>query len=332
MKPKTEYQVEDTRHARLQASEHGLRQFQDSKYGLSVHWGLYALSTRGDEWIYYKERIPFEQYRQRIGRFNPTRFNAEEWADLMVEAGMRFLVITSKHHDGFCLWDTRLTDFKVTNTPFERDILAELAAALHERRLGLHFYYSLLDWTHPAYRQDWGAYVAYYQGQIRELCTRYGQIGGFVFDGYWPAQEFEPVEVEYFQPRGKWDLAGTYDLIHELQPDAVIANNSHVLPIPGEDYQVWELDQPGENTTGFNCTQIGARPKATWWNLNAGWSYQPWNYALKSADQIVRTYREARKREAVFFLNVGPRPFGDIHPDEGRVLREIGQLIHKENS
>jgi alpha-L-fucosidase len=332
MKFKPDYQVEDTSLVKLHASDKGISRFLNAGYGLSVHWGLYSLSTADSEWIYYNQQVPLAKYQKRVEHFNPLRFNAAEWADLILESGQKFLVITSKHHDGFCLWDSALTDFKVTNTPFGRDILHELAYALHERGLGLHFYYSLVDWTHPAYRQDWAAYVAYYQGQIRELCTAFGRIDGFVFDGYWPRQEFEPgPEYDYFAARGSWDLAGTYDLIHELQPDALIGNNSHVPPIPGEDYQVWELDLPGQNTIGFNTTEVGAKPAVCWWNLNAGWSYQPWNYDLKSAAEIVAVYRKVRDMSAVFFLNVGPRPFGDIHPEEQRLLREIGRMIRAQD-
>lgn len=331
MRYKENYSVEDTSHVKLQVTPRGIRKFQKAGYGLSVHWGLYSLSTKGSEWIYYIHQIPYEKYRLRMEKFNPTCFNADEWADLMVESGQKFLVITSKHHDGFCLWDTPLTDFKVTNTPFARDILAELAEALHARKLGLHFYYSLVDWTHSAYRNDWPAYVAYYQAQIKELCTNFGKISGFVFDGYWPRQEFDPgVEADFFTARGPWDLEGTYDLIHELQPEAVVANNSHVPPIPGEDYQVWELDLPGENTIGFNTTEVGDKPTVCWWNLNAGWSYQPWNHAPKSAEEIFEVYKKVRAADSVFFLNVGPRPFGDIHPDEQRILLDIGALLRAE--
>ncbi len=326
----TEFIVEDTSSVRLEASQQGVERFQQADFGLSAHWGLYALSVESSEWIYFLNRIPYETYKQRMTRFNPTRFNAEEWADLMVEAGMKFLLITSKHHDGFCLWDSDHTDFKVTNTAFKRDILAELAPALHDRGLGLHFYYSLVDWTHPAYRLDWPAYVGYYQSQLRELCTRFGTIGGILFDGYWPRNTIDMQNGgEYFRTGGAWDLAGTYDLIHELQPDAVITNNTHVLPLKGEDYQVWELDLPGENKIGFNCTEIGSKPTACWWNLNAGWSYQPWNHQVKQADEILATYQAARARNAVFLLNVGPRPFGDIHPEEQQVLRQIGQAIRR---
>lgn len=329
MKAKRPCKAEDTNRVRCEASPGGVRRFQKAAFGLSAHWGLYSLSRSGDEWIYFKDRIPLEVYRKRMAQFNPIRFNAAEWADLMVEAGMKFLLITSKHHDGFCLWDTKLTGFKVTHTPFRRDILAELAEALRARGIDLHFYYSLVDWTHPDYRRDWAAYVAYYQGQVRELCTGFGRIGGVLFDGYWPRQACEGEFRDYFAARGPWDLAGTYDLIHKLQPAAVITNNTHIPPLRGEDYQIWELDLPGENKIGFNCTEIGKKPTACWWNLNAGWSYQPWNHALKTPEEILRTYREVRARGAVFLLNVGPRPWGDIHPEEQSALRRIGEMIRQ---
>lgn len=328
MKTVTEgYQVEDTSRARLQASPAGVKAFVEGKFGLSMHWGLYSLNGRG-EWVYYVERIPFDTYKRGLAEFNPVRFNAEEWADLMVEAGQKMLCITTKHHDGFCLWDSALTEWKITRTPFGRDAMAELAPALRDRGIALHFYYSLLDWTHPAYRKDWPAYVAYYQGQVRELCTRFGKIGGILFDGYWPRAEFDsPDELEYFAARGPWDLAGTYDLIHSLQPDAVVVNNSHVLPVKGEDYQVWELDLPGENTIGFNTTEVGSKPTAVWWNLNAGWAYEPRRHAVKSAEEILDKLTKANNRGSVFSLNVGPRPWGDIHPEEQRVLRRIGERL-----
>ncbi len=324
------YTIEDTSAAKLRVSDEGLQRFRESPLALTVQWGLYALSYEGAEWIYFTHRIPEAEYRKRMNAFNPTKFCAEEWADLMVEAGMKYLLITSKHHDGFCLWDTELTDFKSTNTTFGRDILAELAKALQDRGLGLHFYYSLVDWTHPAYRNDWDAYVAYYQDQLRELLTNYGRIDGVLFDGYWPRQGFEEgEEASYFQPGGAWDLAGTYDLIHELQPGAMVTNNAHVPLQPGEDYQVFELDIPGEATFGFNTTEYGDWPMATWWNVNSGWSYQPWNHEVKSVDQLVARYTSARSKGASLFLNVGPRRWGDIHPQEQQVLREFGQKLRE---
>jgi alpha-L-fucosidase len=326
----TTYTAEDTSHARLQASPEGLKRFVDAGFGLTTHWGLYSLGHSNNEWAYFNERIPYNVYRQRMEKFNPTRFDADEWGDLLLEIGAKFFFITSKHHDGFCLYDTQYTDFNVMNSAFKRDIVGELATALHDRGIAFHFYYSLIDWTQKDYRSDWEKYVEFYQNQVRELCTNYGPIGGFVFDGYWPRNTLEgPDEEDYFKARGPWDLAGTYDLIHSLQPNAVITNNTHILPLKGEDYQVCELDLPGENTTGFNTTEIGTIPIASWWNLNVGWSYQPWQHKLRNAQDIFEIYKETRKRKGIFMLNVGPRPFGDIHPHEQFVLRELGDLIRK---
>lgn len=327
MKRIYEYEVEDTSAVELQASEEGLRRYVGSRFGMSVHWGLYTLSVSGGEWIYLTDLIPYETYKKRMERFNPVRFSADEWCDLMLEAGMKFLLITSKHHDGFCLWDTEETDFKVTNTAFRRDILAELSEALRARGLGLHFYYSLPDWTHPAYRTNWPEYVEFYQRQVRELCTNFGEIGGMLFDGYCPSFEWEGDEEEYFKPRGEFDLAGTYDMVHTLQPDAVITNNTAILPLKGEDYQVWEDDVPGENNLGHGIPETRDRPTACWWNLNSGWSYQPWNHRVKSVHEIMETYHKVRAKNAVLMLNVGPRSFGDIHPEEQQVIREVGRKI-----
>ncbi len=321
----TNYAVEDTSSARLSVSDEGLSAFVTAKYCLSVHWGLYALYGRG-EWIMHQESITGDAYRRRMEEFEAARFCAEEWADLMLESGQKYLLITTKHHDGFSMWDTALSDFKVTATPFGRDVIGELARALADRGLTLAFYYSLLDWTHPAYRNDWPAYVEYYQGQLKELLGNYGRIGALVFDGYWPRFDFEEGDA-YFAPGGAWDLADTYDLIHTLQPGCVVFNNHHVLPLAGEDAQVWELDMPGRNTVGFNTTEVGDKTRIVWWNLNGSWSYNPRRHFVKTPETIVRNFLEARSRDAVFMLNVGPRPFGDIHPEEQAALRSIGRYL-----
>ncbi len=327
MRQVTDYTVEDTSAARLRAGDEGLSAFLEAGYGLSMHWGLYSTNGRG-EWVMFKESIPLKKYRRRMEVWNPSRFNAEEWADLMLETGAKFLLITTKHHDGFSLWDTALSDFKVTKTPFGRDVLAELVPALQDRGLGLCYYYSLLDWTQGSYRSDWPAYVEYYQGQLRELFTNYGKIGAIVFDGYWPRFEFNEGNA-HFAAGGSWDLAGTYDLIHGLQPQCVVFNNHHVLPLKGEDAQVWELDMPGENTAGFNTTEVGDKAKVVWWNLNSGWAYAPRAHNVKSPAEIAAALNKAQEHGAAFMLNVGPRPFGDVHPDEARALREIGRLVRE---
>jgi alpha-L-fucosidase len=319
----SQYVINNESGAKLQVSSAGMEEFKNPGFGLSMHWGLYSMIGRC-EWALHLESIPHDKYFEMMKTFNPTRFNADEWADLMLESGQKFLLITSKHHDGFCMWDTALTDKKITNTPFGRDVIAELSKALNDRGLKLHFYYSLMDWSHPAYRTDWPAYLKYLNGQLTELLTNYGKINGILFDGYWPRFELDSGSA-YFKEGDSYNFAGIYDLIHTLQPDAVVTNNHHMLPIDGEDYQVWELDMPGENTFGFNCPEIGKITKAVWWNLNTGWSYQPGSHNLKSADTILTAKENAEKKESVFMLNIGPRPFGDIHPDEAAVLRQIGQ-------
>jgi len=325
MEAREQYTVEDTSACKLQASADGVQAYVNARFGMSVHWGLYALEGRG-EWVMHHERIPFDEYRKRVDVFNPVRFDAEQWGDLMLAAGQKCLCITSKHHDGFCMFDSALTDFKVTNTPFGRDPIAELADALHARGLSLHFYYSLLDWTRPSYRSDWPSYVEYYQAQLRELLTNYGKIDGILFDGYWPRFRFTEDDA-HFAPGGAWDLAGTYDLIHELQPGAVVTNNHHVLPIKGEDYQVWELDMPGENTIGFNTEEIGELPRAVWWNLNAYWAYYQDKSEVKPPHLLLRHFLNAARHDATFVLNVGPTDLGEILPEEQDVLRRIGEWL-----
>jgi len=311
--------------AKLQASPEGIQAFLETGIGLSVHWGLYSLLGRS-EWAMHNERISMPAYEGLFEQFNPVQFDAEEWADLMVDIGAKAFVITSKHHDGFCLYDSSLTDYKSTKTPFGRDPLAELAEACHKRGIALHFYYSLLDWHHPDYLSDWPAYVAYYQGQVRELCTNFGPIGGILFDGYWPRHHFERSNG-YFRPGGDWDLAGTYDLIHSLQPQAMVTNNHHVLPLAGEDYQVWELDLPGENTIGFNTTDMGELPRASWFNVNIGWSFRYEHRNPKSSQTLAALAAKAAALQASCWMNVGPTPEGIILPEDAEALRGMARIL-----
>ena len=315
--------------AKLQANEAGLRAFTEGM-GLSMHWGLYSVLGL-HEWCLKLSQFDPAVYAETMRRFNPVRFNAEEWADLLLEGGFSFLLITTKHHDGFCLWDSAVTERSVMNTPFGRDIIGELAPALRALGIKLHFYYSLMDWDHPAYGRSerWAEYMTYMTAQLRELLTQYGAINGVLFDGYWPTHPYTPEQV-FWKEGGAYGFTEIYDMIHTLQPEAVITNNHHVLPLPGEDYQVWELDYPGEDTVGWNCHAIGPTPQAVWWNLNAGWSYQPYRHQLKSYDQILLTYQRCRRDRSTLMLNVGPRPWGDIHPDEAAIIRRLGTQIRSE--
>jgi alpha-L-fucosidase len=226
---------------------------EDSKLGLFVHWGVSALVGKG-EWVMEQDRLPISEYEKLPPRFNPTEFDAQRWVKTAKEAGQKFLVITAKGHDGFALFDTAAGRYDVVDaTPYAKDPLRDLAEACRQHEIRLFLYYSLLDWHHPDYyprgqtgrhagredRGDWSRYVAYYQGQVRELCTNYGAIGGIVFDGAWD------------RPEADWDLERTFQMVHELQPGALVAHHHPGPPRAGEDFQIVDRDrEPGADQPG----------------------------------------------------------------------------------
>jgi len=181
--------------------------WREARFGMFIHWGLYAIpagewkgQTNHAEWIRHTARIPIDVYDQFVKQFNPVKFNADQWVSIAKNAGMRYIVITSKHHDGFCLFDSKHTDYDVMSTPFGRDVLKELADACRRQGIRICWYHSIMDWHHPDYlpRRDWeknrssaGAdfdrYVTYMKNQLRELVTNYGPIGVLWFDGEWEA-------------------------------------------------------------------------------------------------------------------------------------------------
>ena len=160
-----------------QASPHGLTWFQDARFGMFIHWGLYSIIGK-QEWVMHTDRIPVPEYEKLVPQFNPTRFDADTWVRTAAEAGQKYIIITSRHHDGFSMYDTALSDYKVTNTPFRRDPLRELAEACVRHGIKLGFYVSLLDWHHPAYRfrgesgLAWDDYVGFLHGQLSMCSSR----------------------------------------------------------------------------------------------------------------------------------------------------------------
>src|SRR5262245_48893062 len=238
--------------------------FQDAKFGLFVHWGVYSVLGDG-EWVMNNRKMPISDYEKLPAQFNPTEFDPAEWVALAKAAGMKYITITSRHHDGFAMFDSKVSDWNIVErTPYARDPLKMLADECHRQGIKLFFYYSQLDWHHPDYyprgktaidrgpwdngrpdRGNWNAYLDdYMDGQLRELLTNYGPVGGIWFDGMWD------------KPDADWHLEKTYSLIHQLQPAALIIPNHHQTPKPGEDVQTFERDLPGRNTAGFNTTYI----------------------------------------------------------------------------
>jgi len=315
-----------------QASPQGLDWFQNARFGMFIHWGLYALLGK-QEWVMHTDRIPVEDYRRLANQFNPTRFNADEWVSIAADAGQKYLVITSRHHDGFSMYDTSLSEYKVTNTPFGRDPVAELAGAIARRGdIKLGFYSSLLDWQHPAYRfrQEsglaWSDYLDFLHGQVRELCTQYGDLACLWFDGDWPRYELDDSNA-YFLPGGSFEYDKLYDMIHTLQPDAVVMNNRHDQPLPGEDVQGFEQDLPGLNTVGFNTTSVYDIPLEVGLTMNDNWGYSRDDHNHKSTRRLIHILARSASVGANLLLNVGPTPEGEIPPLHALRLRQIGAWL-----
>ncbi len=315
-----------------QVSPQGLNWFQDVRFGMFIHWGLYSILAR-QEWVMHIEQIPVPEYEKLVPQFNPVKFNAEEWVSIAADAGQKYMVITSRHHDGFSMYNTALSDYKVTNTPFRRDPLQELAGACARRgdvRLG--FYSSLLDWHHPAYRfrkesgLAWSDYVEFLHGQVRELCTNFGEIACLWFDGDWPHHLINETNA-YFEAGGPFDYEKLYEMIHTLQPNAVIHNNRHDKPLPGEDVQGFEQDLPGMNSVGFNTTSIYEMPLEVCMTLNDHWGYCQADQNHKSARHLVHVLARSASVGANYLLNVGPTADGQILPVHAARLREVGNWL-----
>ena len=313
-------------------SEKGLQTFLDARFGMFIHWGLYSILSKG-EWVMHQESIPVAEYEKLVPQFNPLRFNADEWVNIAADAGQKYLVITSRHHDGFSMYNTALSEYKVTNTPFARDPLEELAQACARRsNVRLGFYSSLLDWHHPAYRfraesgLAWSDYIGFLHGQVRELCTNYGEIACLWFDGDWPRAGINESNA-HFAPGGSFEYNALYDMIHTLQPDAYIHNNRHDQPLPGEDVQGFEQDLPGENSAGFNATELYGLAMEVCMTINDNWGVNQADDNHKSTQRLIRNLVKSASMNANYLLNVGPTDLGEILPVHVQRLHEMGSWL-----
>ena len=232
-------------------------QFRENRFGIFIHWGIYSMYGQG-EWALNYNGLTHEEYSKMAGGFYPAGFDAAEWVSAIKASGARYICITTRHHDGFSMFDSKCTDYDIMDaTPFKRDIIAELAAECERQDMPLHFYYSLIDWGRtdaPRGRTGQGTgrpeatdpdtYFDFMKCQLTELLTRYGKVGCIWFDGNWDHEEWEqPLDYRYDE---------LYPLIHELQPGCLIGNNHHITPYPGENIQIFERDIPGENTAGWH--------------------------------------------------------------------------------
>jgi len=313
-----------------QVSEKGLNWYLSSRFGMFIHWGLYSILAK-EEWIMHTAQIPVQEYEKLVPQFNPTRFNADEWVSIAADAGQKYMVITSRHHDGFSMYDTALSEYKVTRTPFGRDPIHELADSIARRSdMKLGFYSSLLDWHHPAYRfraesgLAWSDYLGFLHGQVRELCTNYGDLACIWFDGDWPRHHIDD-RNRYFLAGGSFEYDKLYDMIHTLQPQAVVMNNRHDAPLPGEDVQGFEQDLPGMNSAGFNTTTVYGLPIEVCMTINNHWGYSAADHDTKSSRALVHYLVRSASVGGNYLLNVGPTPEGEIVPQHAARLRGVGE-------
>jgi alpha-L-fucosidase len=305
--------------------------FEDARFGLFIHWGVYSQLGDG-EWVMNNQRIPVATYEKLPSFFNPVEFNPKEWVAMVKDAGMKYITITSKHHDGFAMYDSKVSDYDVVDrTPYKKDILKMLADECHAQGIKLFFYHSQLDWHHPDYfprgntgqgytgrpeSGDFFKYLDYMDSQLVELLTNYGPIAGIWFDGMWDKKDAD------------WRLEKTYKLIHDTRPAALVGSNHHRAPYEGEDFQMFEKDLPGHNTTGFsNESKVGTLPKETCETINNSWGFNLQDAKNKSRKDLIQYLVKSAGYGANFLLNVGPMPNGKIQPEHTALLKQMGEWM-----
>ncbi|MEJ2704586.1 MAG: alpha-L-fucosidase, partial [Sedimentisphaerales bacterium] len=295
----------------LHASAADVQAWRAMRFGLFIHWGPVSLKGTEIGWSRGGERrgrndkttgsVPVEVYDNLYKQFNPVKFNADEWVQIAKDAGMKYLVFTSKHHDGFSMFDSQLTDYKITNSPFKRDVVKELADACHKAGLKLGFYYSPVDWHHPDYRTENHAhYIKYLHGQLRELCSNYGKVDIIWFDGLGGTAE-------------DWDSPNLIKMIRQLQPHVII-NNRAGLPA--------DHDTPEQRIGKFQTD----RPWETCMTICRQWAWKP-NDQMKSLKQCIDTLVRVVGGDGNFLFNVGPMPDGRIEPRQVERLKEMGAWL-----
>ncbi len=315
--------------------------FQDNKFGMFIHWGASSVLGHG-EWVMNNRNIKVDQYSKLLNIFNPQKFDAKKWVQTAKAAGMRYITFITRHHDGFSNWDTNQSDWKITNTPYRKDVLKLLADECHQQGIKLFCYYSLLDWYRGDYqyetgrtgkgtgrtvKSNWENYIRFMKAQLTELLTNYGEISGIWFDGHW--DQLDNDNDKALQPKVNWHYEDIYKLIHQLQPQCLVSNNHHLQPIPGEDFQAFEKDLPGHNTTGFGGASVSTLPLETCETMNDSWGFNITDGNYKSVKSLIRYMVKAAGYDANFLLNVGPMPDGTIQAEFTDTLKRIGEWMEK---
>ena len=308
----------------------------EARFGMFIHWGLYALPAR-HEWVKNRERMTNEQYQKYFELFNPDLYNPQAWAKMAKEAGMKYVVLTAKHHEGFCLWDSKFTDYKTTNTPAGKDLIKEYVEAFRAEGLKVGFYYSLIDWHHPDYTidsrhpqrqesdeeyeklnkgKDMNRYRVYMKNQVRELLANYGEISIIWFDFSFPGKNGKG--------RADWDSEGLIKLARSLQPGIIVDDRLDLRDVEGG----WDFTTPEQVKVARWPEVNGKRvPWETCQTFSGSWGYYRDEYTWKSPAQLLELLIESVSKGGNLLLNVGPTARGTFDHRAQESLSAMGEWM-----
>ena len=319
--------------------------FTHDRLGCFIHFGSYAMAAR-HEWVKSRERIPEAKYDLYAKYFNPDLFDAKQWARDIKNAGMKYAVLTTKHHEGFCMWDTRYTDYKITNTEFGRDLVREYADALREEGIKVGFYYSLIDWHHPEYppgpnhpraydpeapemckNRDMKKYAKYMRDQIRELLTNYGEISYLFFDfsykRYKPADADNRYPYLVYKGAEEWETDELFKVIRECQPNILVNDRTDT------EQDVWTQAEQVQPDSWMTHKETGERYIwETCQTFSGAWGYYRDEYTWKTPEMLIQILVNTVSRGGNLLLNVGPNARGEFDSRARHALDELGKWMH----
>jgi alpha-L-fucosidase len=317
-----------------------MKWWTDARFGMFIHWGLYALPAR-HEWVKNNERLTNEQYQKYFEMFNPDLYDPHEWAKMAKAAGMKYVVLTAKHHEGFCLFDSKYTDYKSTNTPYGKDLIKEYVEAFRAEGLKVGFYYSLIDWHHPDYTidsnhpqrqnsdtayarlnkgRDMNKYREYIKNQVRELLTNYGEISVIWFDFSFPGKNGKS--------RADWDSENLLKLARSLQPGIIVDDRLDLKDVEGG----WDFVSPEQVKVAkwpeYNGKQV---PWETCQTFSGSWGYYRDENTWKSTPQLLELLIESVSKGGNLLLNVGPTARGVFDFRAQDRLKSMGEWMKYNN-
>lgn len=314
--------------------------FRDAHFGMFIHWGISSVLGKEIGWALSNQDI--NEYHQNINVFNPEKFDAVSVVQLAKDAGMKYITFTTRHHDSFSMFNTKYSDWSIMNTPYGKDVLKQLADECQKQGIRLFCYYSLTDFYRADYCQgnvkkangikgecNWDEYIRFMKNQLTEILTNYGPIYGIWFDGHWDQVNNLPGKKTGTQKRA-WKYDEIYSLIHKLQPGCMIVNNHHLSVFPGEDYQTFERDLPGENVGGgFSADAVISKDLPLESNdiIGKSWGYVTGDTINRSTKELVHLLIKSAGLGANFLLNIGPTPEGEVREAHKKRLLEMGDWL-----